>query len=152
MVCGRMGEAMNRAVHTILVSLLSTCCVAAMDRWAALSMLESADNDRAVGPAGEVSRYQIRPELWNAIVPSCSDPSDPCAALVAAQGIMQERCTAFERRYHRPPADFEFYVLWNAPAQLIGPGERAAIPKAVVERAQRFCNLVARQSDGRSTP
>src|ERR1035441_2322952 len=36
----------------------------AMDRWSALSMIESGDDDLAVGPGGEVSRFQIRRELW----------------------------------------------------------------------------------------
>ena len=36
----------------------------AMDRWEALSMIESGNNDRAIGSVGEVSRFQIRPELW----------------------------------------------------------------------------------------
>ena len=33
-------------------------------RLAALSMVESGDDDRAVGPGGEVSRYQISLALW----------------------------------------------------------------------------------------
>ena len=36
----------------------------AMDRWAALSQIESGDDDHAVGAAGEISRYQLKPEIW----------------------------------------------------------------------------------------
>jgi hypothetical protein len=52
---------------------------------------------------------------------------------------MQERCAAFERTLHRPPTDSEFYILWNAPAQIDRPG------KVVLRRAERFCNLVNRR-------
>lgn len=49
---------------------------------------------------------------------------------------MQERCAAFERTTQRPPTDLEFYIPWNAPAQVQRPG------KAVYGRAERFCNLI----------
>jgi hypothetical protein len=48
----------------ILLSLSVVASASAMDRWSALSMIESGDDDRAVGPGGEVSRFQIRRELW----------------------------------------------------------------------------------------
>ena len=103
----------------------------AMDRWSALSMIESGNNDHAVGAVGEVSRYQIRPELWPG-----GNPRDPRQALTAAQRTMWPRIVRFERKHGRRPTDFEFYVLWNAPWQ-------ADHPSAVVrERAERFVNLV----------
>jgi hypothetical protein len=49
---------------------------------------------------------------------------------------MQQRCATFEHTAHRPPTDTEFYILWNAPAQIQRPG------KTVLGRAERFCNLV----------
>ena len=58
----------------------------AMDRWTALAMLESGGNDHAVGRAGEVSRYQISPELWTG-----GNPCDAGAALANAQRIMSLR-------------------------------------------------------------
>jgi hypothetical protein len=110
----------------------------AMDRWAALSMVESGNNDAAVGQAGEVSRYQIKPWLWEKYCPPylAAARANPHAALRAAQAIMHVRCREFERHFHRPPTDFEYYVLWNAPAQIRKPG------RVVSERASRFCNLV----------
>jgi hypothetical protein len=102
-----------------------------MDRWAALSMIESGNNDRAVGSVGEVSRFQIRPELWPG-----GDPLNPQEALTAAQKTMNPRLTRFERNHKRQPTDFEFYVLWNAPWQ-------ADHPSGIVrERARRYANLV----------
>ena len=109
-----------------------------MDRLAALSLIESGNNDRAVGRHGEVSRFQIKPALWRqygASVPLTSRTNLP-VALRLTREIMQDRCRNFERHYHRPPTDFEYYVLWNAPGQIRKPG------KAVIERANRFCNLV----------
>jgi hypothetical protein len=105
----------------------------AMDRWSALSMIESGDDDRAVGPRGEVSRFQIRPELW----PGGNSQNEQ-DALAAAQEVMKPRLEAFEKSHGRPATDFEFYVLWNAPWQLDHPS------KAVTERARRFSNLVRR--------
>jgi hypothetical protein len=104
---------------------------AAMDRWVALSMIESGDNDHAVGTAGEISRYQIKPELWPG-----GNPSDAHAALATAQQIMRTRVEAFERVHERAPSDYEFYILWNAPGQVDHP--RAAVR----ERARRFENLI----------
>ena len=117
----------------ILTGLCSVASVSAMDRWAALSMIESGDNDRAVGPGGEISRYQIRPELWPG-----GNPQDTQIALAAAQRITSPRIEQFKRSHQRMPTDFEFYVLWNAPWQADHPSD------TVTEHARRFSNLVQR--------
>ena len=118
----------------ILVSLwLSVVSAAAMDRWAALSMLETGDNDKATGPGGEISRFQIQPTLWPG-----GNPQNPQDALAAAQGVMNPRLERFEKNHKRPATDFEFYVLWNAPSRIEHP------PTRVAERATRFANLVRR--------
>ena len=104
-----------------------------MNRWDALSMLESGNDDSAVGRCGEISRYQIRAELWPG-----GNPQNAHAALAVARNIMQSRTQEFQRTHGRTPSDFEFYVLWNAPAQVDHP------VSCVVERAQRFVNLVHR--------
>jgi hypothetical protein len=104
-----------------------------MTRWEALSMLETGDNDYVVGRCGEISRFQIRAELWPG-----GNPQNPRAALAVARKIMHMRTRSFERTHGRAPSDFEFYVLWNAPAQVDHP------VSCVVERAQRFVNLVQR--------
>ena len=110
----------------------------AMDRWAALSQLESGDDDHAVGAAGEVSRYQLRPELWRRFASPGARSENADEALAVAMKVMAVRSAAFERDLHRAPTDFEFYILWNAPGQIQRPG------KAVSLRARRFCNLVER--------
>ena len=113
--------------------LLSVIGAPAMDRWSALSMIESGDDDRAIGPGGEVSRFQIRRELWPG-----GNSRNAQEALAAAREVMKPRLEAFEKSHGRPPTDFEFYVLWNAPWQADHPS------KAVIERARRFSNLVQR--------
>jgi hypothetical protein len=119
-------------MKTLFLALILSTNVLAMDRWTALAMLESGGDDRTVGPVGEVSRYQIRPELWPG-----GDLLDTNVALANAQGIMSPRLAAFEQSHGRAPDDFEFYILWNAPAQI---DHRHP---AVAERARRFENLVS---------
>ena len=117
-----------------------------MDRWVALSQIESGNNDYAVGAAGEISRYQVRPELWRQHAPPNADWEKPDHALAVAQRFMRMRRAGFEKSHHRPPNDFEFYVLWNAPAQIDKPS------KVVRERAERFCNLVAEYASNSPPP
>jgi hypothetical protein len=130
-------------IATVALGLEVSLKVQAMDRWAALSQIETSDNDSAVGAAGEISRYQIKPRLWRRYAPSDADWKNPSHALAAARELMRERCEEFRRSYNRPPTDFEFYVLWNAPAQIQRPR------KAVRDRAERFCHLV--MTDDRTT-
>jgi len=120
-----------------LIVIAAACALVssahAMDRWSALSMLESGNDDQAVGSLGEVSRYQIRPYLWPG-----GNPLNAHVALKVAQNIMQTRITKFEASHHRQPTDFEFYILWNAPQDVNHPH------RVVAERAHRFENLVHR--------
>jgi hypothetical protein len=116
----------------LLLLFMLSANAQAMDRWRALAMLESGGDDRTVGSAGEISRYQIRQELWPG-----GNPLDACVALANAKHIMFSRVAEFERSHGREPDDFEFYVLWNAPTQINHPH------RVVAERARRFVNLVA---------
>ncbi|HEV2434465.1 MAG TPA: hypothetical protein VG077_00550 [Verrucomicrobiae bacterium] len=109
-----------------------------MNRWEALSMLETGNDDSAIGRCGEISRFQIRAELWPG-----GNPQNAQAALGVARNIMQARVQRFVQTHGRSPTNFEFYVLWNAPAEIDHP-----VP-CVAERARRFANLVER--DARQT-
>jgi hypothetical protein len=120
------------SMKILFILLIMSTNAVAMDRWTALAMLESGDDDRAVGRVGEISRYQIRPELWRG-----GNPLDGNVALANAQRIMSARVAAFEKSHGRAPDDFEFYVLWNAPAEINHPH------RAVAARARRFVNLMA---------
>jgi hypothetical protein len=132
----------------MLVFLLACICSAgsAMDRWSALSQIESGNNDKAVGRLGEISRFQILPNVWTALAPENADWENPKDALAVAKVAMKKRCADFERTYHRAPTDFEFYVLWNAPAQIEQPSS------VVSERAKRFCNLLGKNKNLAESP
>jgi hypothetical protein len=122
---------LSLSVKILFIVLILSTNAFAMDRWTALAMLESGGDDHTVGPAGEISRYQIRPQLWPG-----GDPLDAHVALANARQIMSPRLATFEQSHHRAPDDFEFYILWNAPVQINHPHA------AVAERARRFANLV----------
>jgi hypothetical protein len=116
-------------------------CGHAMERWAALAQIESGNNDHALGLAGEISRYQIKPRVWHRYAPATANWRNAEQSLPIAKAAMRDRCANFERAFRRPPTDFEFYILWNAPAQIRKPSA------AVAKRAQRFCNLVGSDTD-----
>ena len=125
---------MKALLVLVAVCALLSSSARAMDRWAALSMLESGNDDSAIGSRGEISRYQIRPYLWPG-----GNPHNAGLALGVAQKIMKSRIARFEQTHNnRAPTDFEFYVLWNAPQEVNHPC------RAVAKRAERFANLVQR--------
>ena len=137
-----MSRKLSLFISIIPASLLLLICALptqAMDRWAALSQIESGDDDTAIGAAGEISRYQMKPELWQRYAAPDADWQVSADALAVAQKIMKARCADFETRLGRQPTDFEFYVLWNAPGQVDQPS------KLVRERAERFSRLVCRR-------
>jgi hypothetical protein len=107
-----------------------------MDRLAALSMIETGDNDRMVGRAGEISRYQILKREWRSVTNS-TRYTDPATAKAVTLQLIDRRLQAFQGRYSRPPTNFEFYALWNAPGQVL---ERRVSP-TVAERCRRYANL-----------
>ena len=110
----------------------------AMDRFSALSMLESGDNDQAQGRGGELSRYQFSPAVIAEFKIDATRLEDPVYARSQAVRVMNDRFTAFDQQYHRPPTDVEFYMLWHRPDRVFHP-----LPREL-ERAMRFANLVSR--------
>lgn len=111
-----------------------------MDRFAALSMIESGDDDFANGRHTEVSRFQIRREAWlQATNAPISEATNAVVARAVAEMIAARRCQDFEKKHGRAPTDFEFYVLWNSPAQIDNPS------RTVRARATRFVNLIQKR-------
>jgi hypothetical protein len=108
-----------------------------MDRLSALSMLETGNNDRMVGRAGEISRYQILKSEWRSVTTS-TRWTDPAVARDVTLKLIDRRVKQFRAKHGREPSDFEFYVLWNAPAQVLVRGK---VSKVVAERAERYANL-----------
>lgn len=118
-----------------------------LDRLSALSMIETGNNDHVVGRAGEISRYQIRKSEWRSVT-KLTRYTDPELAKTVTVQLLERRIQAFVAAYNRPPTNFEFYALWNAPAQVF----QGRISPVVAERCRRFANLCeAAKSSGRST-
>ena len=107
-----------------------------MDRLAALSMIETGNNDRMVGRAGEISRYQILKREWRSVT-SSTRYTDPETAKAVTLVLIERRTQAFQANYNRPPTNFEFYALWNAPGQVLN----RRVSRTVAERCQRYVNL-----------
>lgn len=123
-------------MKTLLFILLVPMASMGMDRLSALSMLETGNNDRMVGRAGEISRYQILKSEWRTVTNSVHWANPQVAKQVTLQ-LIDQRVNQFRAKHSREPSDFEFYVLWNAPAQVL----RGKVSRVVAERARRFANL-----------
>ena len=111
-----------------------------MDRLAALSMIETGNNDRMVGRAGEISRYQILKSEWRSVTNS-TRYADPATARTVTLQLLDRRVQSFQAIYHRPPTNFEYYALWNAPGQVFN----GRVSPVVSERCRRYANLCERR-------
>ena len=140
-----------RAVQTVrmqnyILALLFTAvgARAELSRLEALSMIESGDNDAAVGQAGEVSRFQIKPSVWAHYSGSRAFRDCRVARQVAVRHL-GELTTWFQQHAGRPATDFDVYVLWNAgPTYYTKIGYKTTRVHPVVgERARRFVRLTA---------
>lgn len=135
-----MKSYLNKIVLLLLGGAMS--CQAGLSQLEALSMIESGDNDQAIGGAGEVSRYQIKPSVWRRYTRSRTYQDSALAAVVAQQ-YLAALDTIFTRRTGHTPTDFDRYVMWNA-----GPGyyerigfEPRRVYPVVRRRALRYVNL-----------
>lgn len=113
---------------------------------ACLSMIESGDNDLAVGKHGERGRYQISEEVWKEYdwwhMDFKTHARERYWSDIIAETILKVRTQGFQRLFSKDPTPFETYVLWNAPAQIGHPSP------VVSEKAQRFENLVKDKMKG----
>jgi hypothetical protein len=122
-----------------LLLLLLPMCGFGMDRLSALSMLETGNDDQAVGSAGEISRFQVKKAEWKTVTNSANYSDSETARKVMIQ-LMDKRIHAFQEHFGRQPSDFEFYALWNAPSQALN----GRISRTVASRCERFANLCER--------
>lgn len=126
----------------IMSTVILASMVATSTLFSCLSELETGHNDHAVGRVGEVSRYQIRPEVWRDFTTQpIHDAKVAYFAGLIASRIQSRRVSMFMEIRRRKPTTREWYILWNAPAQAY----RGRPSKAVAARAVRFENLVAAQ-------
>ncbi len=117
------------------------------NRLFALGMIETGNDDRGIGRAGEISRYQIHPLVWKAYSNS-RDYKNPGVALGVARQHWAALSNYFKEKTAREPDDFDMYVLWNTrygyyAAKGFDPRR---LPRIISDRAQRFVNLVNRSS------
>lgn len=112
----------------------------------ALGMIETGNNDWEVGAAGEISRYQIDPNIWKTYSAK-SDYRDPEAAMRVARQHWAWLAGYFHDKTGRQPTDFDMYVMWNTKYGYYA--KRGFVPEKlsanVRNRAQRFVNLVNRK-------
>ncbi len=130
----------------IILALSGMSAQAGLTKLEAISMIETGNNDRAVGRAGEISRYQIKPIVWHYYTDSSSYRDPRIAKWVAAQHL-QELETTFRSKTGREPTDFDRYVLWNGGFTYYARlhfSPRSVKP-VIRERAHRYVNL--RKSD-----
>ena len=115
------------------------------NRLFALGMIESGNDDRGVGSAGEVSRYQIHPVVWKAYSPS-RHYHDPDVSLSVARLHWNYLTRYFRHKAGREPNDFDMYVMWNTRfGHYASKGfDPQRLHPVVRDRARRFVNLVNR--------
>ena len=102
---------------------------------------EASAADRVRGGAGEISRFQILPEVWRAYSKS-RDYTNPEVAWSVAQRILGDRISDFQKAMGRPPKPVELYLLWNKPGHFAAKGysvKRVASHYRL--KAQRYENL-----------
>lgn len=102
---------------------------------------EASAADRVRGGAGEISRFQILPEVWRAYTKS-KDYTNPEVAWTVAQRILGDRVSDFQKATGRLPKPVELYLLWNKPGHFAAKGysvKRVASHYRL--KAQRYENL-----------
>lgn len=127
----------------ILLLLLSAAGARAdVSRLEALSQIETGDDDRVIGRAGEVSRYQIKPWIWRQYSDSEAYSNRRISTQVADQHLTG-LAGIFRKCTRREPTDFDLYVLWNAgPTYYNRIGfARSRVHPVIRERARRYANL-----------
>ena len=126
-------------------ALVATGSAGVLDRrhQFALGMIETGNDDREIGGAGEVSRYQIMPSVWRHYSGSRSY-RNPQVALAVARRHWAVLHDSFKQQAGREPTDFDMYVLWNTHfGYYLGRHfDPVRLSPVVRDRAQRYVNLV----------
>jgi len=133
----------RKSVAKVLLLLFSAGnAFAGVSKLEALSMIESGNNDSAIGRAGEISRYQIKPWIWRRYSTTASYHNSRVSRSVAEKYLAELEET-FRKRAGREPDDFDIYILWNAGPTYYGKAgfSKKRVNPIVRERAQRFVNL-----------
>jgi hypothetical protein len=98
--------------------------------------------DRLVGSKREISRFQILPSVWRQYSQSKSH-QNPDVAWSVAEQILRDREQQFRRATGRQWDAIDLYIMWNAPGTYRrAKWNRSKVPRIVLDRAQRFANLI----------
>ncbi len=98
--------------------------------------------DAKIGSRQEVSRFQILPTVWRRYS-SSAEYENPDVAWNVARRILEERRQTFRRATGRECDGVDLYILWNAPGLYQrSRWDRGLVSPVVLERAQRFANLL----------
>lgn len=137
----------------ICILLLASICMEqrgyALSLRDSLAMIETGASssrpgkwDLIRGGSGEISRYQIMPEVWRRYTRS-SSWSNPNIAWSVAKKILDERIARFKERTGRKPEPVEIYLLWNKPGHFAANAYKFYLVKRIyLQRAKRFANLM----------
>ncbi len=110
------------------------------------TVAERSEADLMRGGSGEISRFQIMPDVWRAYSPS-SEYANPEVAWTVARKILDDRMRHFQQITSRPPNAVEVYLLWNKPGHFESAGfDLNSVKKTYRARAERFGNLYSRLS------
>lgn len=112
----------------------------------ALSQIETGDNDKAIGRAGERSRYQIIRDTWNIYCGSrdfFTHSKDTEVATQIARAHLSRLSVKYHTTCNKPPTPQDIYVMWNAGYgyYLLKHFRFDTVPVTIRKRAYRFQNL-----------
>lgn len=132
----------------LCLSLLAAATTQAETLPYALGLFESGaesfqrgSSDYKRGNSGEVSRYQIMPDVWKRYSTS-RDYHNPAVAWEVAEKILIERVNGFKARTGRTPNATEVYLLWNKPGHFATARYSLnRVSRYYLARAQRFANI-----------
>lgn len=98
--------------------------------------------DYTRGGSGEISRFQIMPDVWKRYTKSMNW-TNPEIAWTVAKRILDDRVKAFKKKVGRSPDEVELYLLWNKPGHFAANKYKFYLVKRTyLQRAKRFANLV----------
>lgn len=98
--------------------------------------------DYTRGGSGEISRFQIMPDVWKRYTKS-QNWTNPEIAWTVAQRILNDRVKDFRGKVGRQPEPVELYLLWNKPGHFAANKYKFYLVKRIyLQRAKRFANLV----------
>lgn len=98
--------------------------------------------DYTRGGSGEISRFQIMPDVWKRYTKS-QNWTNPDIAWTVAKRILHDRVREFRSKVGRTPEPVELYLLWNKPGHFAANKYKFYLVKRTyLQRAKRFANLV----------